>query len=248
MGVSQLSDINNIQNGLSHKGDRKIIEGYIPIAEYISAVCGPRYEVVLHDLTDFDHTIVYIANSITDRKVGDSLLTMSLDIILDSENTSQKNFVANVCRNTNIKGKKLRMSDFYIRNEDHEVIGLFSINIDITPFDSLEQLLKEEAGLQQIVHGQNTNYQEIYDSNILPLTSMIEKTFDLTMHELAFSDAKNLSPEERIQLLSVLYNKNLFIMKGTVPLIAKKMNVSASTVYRYLQTIKQASNHKRDYL
>lgn len=230
--------VNDMQSDISYKTDREIIEEYIPIAEYIAEVCGPRYEVVLHDLTNFDHTIVYIANSITERKQGDSLLTMSLDVILDNRNTSHKNYVTNICRNNYINGRKFRMSDFYIRNQANEVIGLFSINVDITPFEHLEKLISEEISLQ-VVSDQSNQYHDNSDEKVIPLTEMMGKAFDRAMNELSFSDPKTLSPDEKIQLLTVLHNKNLFIMKGTVALVAKRMNVSASTVYRYLQMIKQ---------
>ena len=230
--------VNDMQSDISYKTDREIIEEYIPIAEYIAEVCGPRYEVVLHDLTNFDHTIVYIANSITERKQGDSLLTMSLDVILDNRNTSHKNYVTNICRNNYINGRKFRMSDFYIRNQANEVIGLFSINVDITPFEHLEKLISEEISLQ-VVSNQSNQYHDNSDEKVIPLTEMMGKAFDRAMNELSFSDPKTLSPDEKIQLLTVLHNKNLFIMKGTVALVAKRMNVSASTVYRYLQMIKQ---------
>lgn len=230
--------VNDTPNSIDPRTDREIIESYIPIAEYIATVCGQRYEIVLHDLTNFDHTIIYIANSITDRKEGDSLLTLSMDVVLDNNNISKKNFVANICGNSYVNGKRLRVSDFYIRNGANEVIGLFSINVDITLFDHLENLVTEERNLQVMRNESNLKAKNL-DDKIIPLTEMMEKSFDCTMSELSFSDPKSLSPDEKIQLLAALNNKNLFIMKGTVAFVAGRLNVSASTVYRYLQIIKQ---------
>lgn len=38
--------------------NRELIESYIPFAKFLSAVCGPTCEVVLHDLSDIEHSII----------------------------------------------------------------------------------------------------------------------------------------------------------------------------------------------
>lgn len=220
------------------KTDRAIIESYIPIADYIAAVCGPRYEIVLHDLTDFDHTIIYIANSVTGRKIGDSLLTLSLDVVLNHDNTNNQSFVANIYRSSYINGKKWRLSDFYIRNNANEVIGLFSINVDVTPFEHLKNLAVEEMNLESKKTRSNINTNN-NEEKVIPLTDMMEGAFNDAMNELSLSDSQVLSVDDKIRIIAALNNKNLFIMKGTVALVAEKINVSVSTVYRYLHIVKR---------
>ena len=42
--------------------DRELLESYIPMVRFIAAICGPRCEVVLHDLKDIEHSIIAIEN------------------------------------------------------------------------------------------------------------------------------------------------------------------------------------------
>lgn len=48
-----------------------LLQQYIKLTEFLGLALGPDYEVVLHDLTNKDHSIIAIANShISGRKLG----------------------------------------------------------------------------------------------------------------------------------------------------------------------------------
>ena len=79
--------------------NRELIESYIPFAKFLSAVCGPTCEVVLHDLSDIEHSIIYIENSITDRKVGDGLINFTFAASFEREN-AKETFSANLVNQT----------------------------------------------------------------------------------------------------------------------------------------------------
>ena len=130
------------------------------------------------------------------------------------------------------------MSDFYIRNNANEVIGLFSINVDVTPFEHLKNLAVEEMNLESKKTRSNINTNN-NEEKVIPLTDMMEGAFNDAMNELSLSDSQVLSVDDKIRIIAALNNKNLFIMKGTVALVAEKINVSVSTVYRYLHIVKR---------
>ena len=61
-----------------------LLQQYIKLTEFLGLALGPDYEVVLHDLTNKDHSIIAIANShISGRKLGAPLTNMSLSILRD---------------------------------------------------------------------------------------------------------------------------------------------------------------------
>ena len=42
--------------------NRSRLERYLPIAAFLSAVCGKHYEVILHDVSDPEASVVAIFN------------------------------------------------------------------------------------------------------------------------------------------------------------------------------------------
>ncbi len=70
--------------------NREIIESYIPLAKFIAKISGPRCEVLLHDLSDLEHSIIFLENgNITGRAVGGGITDFALRTVFS------KNF--NLC-------------------------------------------------------------------------------------------------------------------------------------------------------
>lgn len=54
--------------------NQEILKLYIPIVEFIGEICGNNYEIVLHDISQPDSSIVAIKNNhISGREVGGPL-------------------------------------------------------------------------------------------------------------------------------------------------------------------------------
>ena len=52
---------------------KPILAPYVPIADLVAKTFGEDVEVVLHDLSDPQHSVVYVANNkVTGRQVGES--------------------------------------------------------------------------------------------------------------------------------------------------------------------------------
>ena len=61
-----------------------ILERYVPLVEYIGQIFGEYCEVILHDLTNMEHSIVAIANQqITGREVGGHITDFGLEVVHD---------------------------------------------------------------------------------------------------------------------------------------------------------------------
>ena len=49
------------------------LQGYVPLVNFIAEVVGPNCEVVLHDLSDLEHSVVAISdNRLTGRSAAAS--------------------------------------------------------------------------------------------------------------------------------------------------------------------------------
>lgn len=73
----------------------KNIEKFITIADFLSEVLGPNTEIVLHNLTNYEKSIVHIINGhISNRKIGDSITDLVLEFI-ENESKGNQQYVCN---------------------------------------------------------------------------------------------------------------------------------------------------------
>ena len=67
---------------------------YVSIADMLTQTFGPDCEVVLHDLSDPEHSVVYVSNgAVTGRRPGDSFDQLVRQVILSDER--QGDYAAN---------------------------------------------------------------------------------------------------------------------------------------------------------
>lgn len=107
----------------------KNIKKYISIADFLGEVFGENTEIIIHDLTNYDNSIVHIVNGhISNRKIGDPITDLVLEFIA-TESKGNKQFICNYNSKT-IEGKLLYSSTYFIRNEKNEIVGALCLNSD----------------------------------------------------------------------------------------------------------------------
>ena len=75
--------------------NQEILNFYIPIINFIADICGPEYEVVLHDITKPEASVIAIRNGyITGREVGSPLTDLALKILKQKDYVN-KDFITN---------------------------------------------------------------------------------------------------------------------------------------------------------
>ncbi len=218
--------------------DRELIESYIPMAKFIAAISGPRCEVVLHDLSDIEHSIIAIENGhISGRKVGDGLMDFALKEFL--EDTNDIFFVNQSGKITN-DHKTLRFSSYRIRRKsDKEVIGLLCVTVDITDYIHMRRTINNELFIDG---GYYTEPENPAGTLALPLADTLEAIFLHAMQESGCENVDHMTKDDKMRIISILRENNLFEIKGTVAFIAKKLKISEPSVYRYLKEIRNSSD------
>lgn len=230
---------------------RDRLEKYKPLAEFLSQCYGNNVEVVLHDISDLDHSAVAIFNShVSGRVIGAPMTYYGLKIIRDKlyknmdYSVNTKNVLAN--------GKTLRSSTFFLKDDDGELIGTLCINVDVSQYVALGKLLENMtfgAILQEDIGPAEPSEQTAQASPDHTVT--LKETFPTTVDDLieatilesigekgAISD---LTPERKIDLVSKLNEKGIFMFKGTVKKVSVALGVSEPTVYRYLSAVTQGN-------
>lgn len=205
------------------------LKPYVAIANFIGSSFGRNCEVVLHDLAIPQRSVVYVVNGhVTGRKVGQAFDHL-LSIVLSS-----KDFKDDYLCNYETKakdGRKIKASTVIIRDEKNHVIGALCINYDISEVESMHSILCDflaaPAPASQNQH-QPVNYE-----------SVSETTNQLIKRIIGNADVKNLKRSGKVSLIQFMEEKGVFLIKGSVDMVAELMQISKVTVYSYLDEVKK---------
>lgn len=221
----------------------KNLLSYVSVAELIARTF-PNAEVVLHDLSKPQHSVVYVANnSVTGRKVGQTFHHLIEKAVFAG------NPADGVVDNYFFKkeGKQIRSSSLLIRNEAGELIGALCINVDVT---AAQHIIDLASGLLQGRAKGEKSKSDLSDSACtLPAVSanfealekeqsvqhFVNNMVDSMINELN-ADGKK-TKEDRLELIRFMDERGVFLVKGSMEYVAGKLGLSKVTLYGYLDKI-----------
>ena len=189
------------------------------LARAIKEVIGQECEVVIHDFSDLEHSIIWIEGNVTNRETGGSLTDLGLAKIRAGETEDLYNYI------TYDNGRTLRSSSTFLRDSDGQVFGALCINVDITPLLAIEHTLRtltKGNDSQGISEHFSDDIHEIVNMMIEEATVEIGKPLAL------------MSKEEKVAVVAMLDSKGAFEVKKAVPYVAGRLGVSRYTVYNYI--------------
>ena len=211
------------------------IKNFTLIADFLGEVLGNNTEVILHDLTNYQKSIVYIVNGhISGRKIGDSITDLMLEFIL-KESKGNKQFICNYNSKT-LSGKLLYSSTYFIRDDSNKIVGALGLNSDYHDFKSSLSFLTSLL----------PNY---VDDKILALNNIKENLSsdaqELTLNKIdAIINQFNIIPnrmttEEKTNVITALEDCGIFNIRGSVQEVASKLGMSEPSIYRYIKKIRK---------
>ena len=194
------------------------------LAKGITGQFGESCEVVIHDLTqDMEHTIVYIENGhVTGRKVGDS----SSKIVIESLNKPSDELKDRINYRTQTEdGKILKSTTLYIRDDEDNVVGIFSINLDITSFMKAERTLKELISIED----ETKDVDCIHNGVISTLNDLIGQSVKLVNKPVS-----EMTRDDKIKAIKFLQDSGAFLIKKSGDKVSKFFGISKFTLYNYI--------------
>ena len=224
-----------------------ILQQYMVLTEFLGQALGPSYEVVLHDLTDRNRSIVAIANShISGREVGAPLTNMALSILRD-RSYELSDYTVNDY-GLSINGRELRSNTMYIK-QDGQLIGMLCINFDDSAFQTVARDLMElihpgeyleERRRRQLARGESAipGRTEQFSSSS---RSVAADAVGRELRRLG-KTTQDLSAEDRLQIITVLEREGVFLLKGVIREVAGALGCSQASVYRYLTQVKNSND------
>ena len=219
--------------------ERQILTGYIPFAKTITKMFGPQCEVVIHDLAQPQSSVIFtINNHVTGREIGQSFDHLVKKVLLSDE--FKDDHLSGYVWKTDDQ-RMIKSSTTLIRDNRQQVIGAFCINYDVNVLHQmkamLDTLMPSNTPIEQILP-ENKSKQEASIDNVEDIVDqLIQQIIVNSQHPF-------MKRHEKIEIIRFMDEKGIFLMKGSVDKVAKRLEISKVTVYSYLDEIKKKTSDK----
>ncbi len=198
------------------------------LATALARQFGENCEVVVHDLTKADNSIVAIENGhVSDRKLGDGPSHIVLETLKHDPATLQDQL--GYLTKTH-DGRILKSSTVFVRDESGRPTGILSINYDITG------LLMAETSIKSILnHEEDNRKTERIPQNVNELLDdLIDQSVATVGKPIAL-----MTKEDKIRAIQFLNNAGAFLVTKSGDKIAKHFGISKYTLYSYIDAKNQ---------
>jgi len=211
---------------------KRIFQLLARLTRSIAAAVGSNCEVVLHDFTNPESSIVAIENGhITGRKVGDGLDTFGYEVLRNDPQEDVLNY-----RTKTRTGRSLRSSSIFLRDHTGKLLGAMCVNMDITGLLEAQQLI------DSIVTPERSGIQETFEHDV-------DEVFGLLFNEAVRARGKAvpaMDRDDKIAVISHLERKGAFLIRYSMERAAQLLNISKFTVYNYLEKIRDKQKSPRN--
>jgi len=209
------------------KKNQDILTHYIKVGEIVAEMFSPYLEVIVHDLTNPNQSIIAIFNShITGRKIGDG----TSDIGYKKLSNELPDKIVNYS-NKSPSGVELKSSSLTIRNDDNKIIGSMGFNFDLSHFVNMREfidLFSKSVEMEEL-----PKKEEFF---MWSIKTEIQQALNkyLMINKL---QSKVLTRDDKLKVISYMKNKGYISKKGAKTIISELLAISRPTLYKYLKEI-----------
>lgn len=192
------------------------------LAKGIAMQFGENCEVVIHDMSA-ENTILVIENGhVTNRSKGDGPSHVVLDA-LRAGHDKLEDQIAYLTKTHD--GRILKSTTIYIRNKQNQVVGILSINYDITG------LLMAETSIKALIsHSEEEKEVSMIPQNVNDLLDeLIEQSVKYAGAPVAL-----MTKEQKIKAIQFLNNAGAFLIQKSGDRVSKYFGISKYTLYSYI--------------
>lgn len=215
----------------------KELERYFPIAEMLGKTFGRHCEVVIHDLSVPQNSVVYtINNQVTGRTIGQPFDHLVKQVLL-SKNFNQE-YAANYTIHEH-DGRQIKASTVLLRNSAGMVIGAMCINLDVTAIKDYSSFITDMLFTEPEEPTPDTPDEMIPEKHINDIV------IDIIDKIVGNTPPNEFERQERLNIIAFMDSRGLFLVKGAVDRIAEKLGISRVTVYSYLEEVRK-NNHSAE--
>ncbi|MET3212001.1 UNVERIFIED_CONTAM: putative transcriptional regulator YheO [Paenibacillus sp. PvR008] len=212
-----------------------ILNRYIPIAKTIAKMFGSQCEVVIHDLTKPQSSVMFTVNNhVTGREVGQSFDHLVKQVLLSDK--FKEDHLAGYEIETE-DHRLVKSSTTLIRDFQGQVIGALCINYDM---DLMLQMKKMLDNLMPVDHTEQQPSDELKEQEE-SIQNIEDITDQLIQQIIANIPHPFMKRREKIELIRFMDEKGIFLLKGAVDKVADQLGISRVTVYSYLDEVRKTT-------
>lgn len=211
------------------------LKNFVPLVKTIAQMFGKNCEVVLHDFSEPQKSIVAIENGqVTGRKTGDPITDFALSIWKkDGFGKRKTDRIVNY-RTKSKNGKILKSSTVFIRDYQKNIIGCLCINYDLTEHAMFNKNLEEFCTTIELDKEGPTEETENFTNDVSEvLENIIKEAIEESGKPVSLMQKK-----DKLMVVKIAEEKGVFLIKSSISQIASEINVSRYTIYNYLEELK----------
>lgn len=207
--------------------DKAILASYINVANGMADFWGENCEVVVHDLSRLDTSVMKIVNGhLSGRQAGAPISEVTLSFVNKMLANPGMRHVTYFAKSK--RGETFKASISAIEGEKGNIIGLFCINFYLTV--SLLSLLQS---FTPAAKAETENISETFVENTEELMlNALEEAKRSVYDNLSIS-----SSNKNKEIIAILYQKGIFNLKDSVVTIANHLGISKNTVYMHIRNM-----------
>lgn len=234
--MASTSDLQSSEDpGTSYRRSRGLVEpgevlrSLIALADSVTQLLGEGCEVVIHDFSHLDASIVHITGNVTGRKVGGPLTDLGLAVLRQGQVPDALIGYTTYTPD----GRKLRSTSIFLKDQDGVPFGCVCINVDSS------RLPPHHDNRNMAMHVGNGPVETFAHSP----QAVIDNIFDRLMAG-AQGPVDDLSRQDRLELVQGLDEAGVFSLRGATQIVADLLRVTRATVYTYRRVIRDMSKGK----
>ncbi len=199
-------------------------------------VLGKDSEVVLHDLTHPEDSVVAIEGDLTHRKVGAPATDLLLHLL--REGAAAKDVVNYETRAA--EGIVLRSSTLLLRDEGGLPVASLCINIDTKVRDISDEKIRAAARADVLRRG-GGSVREVFSQNVEEtLRNLVEEAL-----RAVGASRYGVNKDQRLEIVRLLDERGGFMVRGAADYVAKQLKMSRASLYNYRKTLEKQGSHPR---
>jgi len=217
------------------------LKQYSILVEFLGKALGPDYEVALYDIGSETNSLVAIANGyISGRAIGAPMTNMALNTMSNKlyKNSNYKLNYHGISKDQRI----LRSSTMFIKDENEELVGMLCINFDDSKFVNLSNEILKLCHPNELIekHCTYESINTLSDDEVETFSGSISEVTETVLNKVLASKnipIDRLTQDERLDVIDMLIQKGVFMLKGAVSEVAKQLHCSEPTIYRYINKL-----------
>jgi predicted transcriptional regulator YheO len=208
----------------------KVFASLRPTMAAIVDLLGAGCEVVLHDMSRPDASVIAIEGNVTGRRVGAPLTNSGLTSLRSPESGRVYSYTT-VAEG----GRVIKSASVFLSDEKGTVFGGLCINLDITPFLAFDRHLQ---GLLKPTEDDAPS--QTFGSDVGEvLDKMLDDAIGATGIPISL-----MQRADRLKVVRTLEEKGAFLLRRAIPLVAERLGVSRHTIYSDLAGIEDSRGER----